>query len=728
MNLLIVESPGKIEKLKHILGDGWDVKASYGHIRDLPKNDMGVEAPDFEPHYEATERGAKTIALLKEAVAKADEVYLATDPDREGEAIAWHLADELKLTNYKRVTYTSITPKEVMAGVNNARSIDMALVKAQEARRVLDRFCGYTTSMPLSNVIGETVSAGRVQSPAVRLVVERERAIRSFKVTQHYGVKATFEYVENVQDGWTAKWNTENFLAAGQEYVLDKSIAEKITAIRTFDVVAFEESNKKVSPPAPFTTSTLQQAASNALKFTPKETMSIAQSLYEAGLITYMRTDSPNLSDEAYEEVKSFALQENLPVADQKRTWKSKENSQEAHEAIRPTDISVYDIEAGDKERQLYKLIRDRALACVLKDAVFAVREVELKALMEEKEVFFNAKGSTLTEHGWKTIFAKDQTDEGDEEPSNNIPILKTGNQVTAQKSEVTEHKTKAPSRYTQASLIRDLEKEGIGRPATYAGIMSNILDREYIKEDDKHKLSATALGEKLFDAMLGSFSFLNLDYTKSMEEELDNIAESKSSYLELVSKAYETLAEEVAKYSAKSAIPCPKCGYALKHLKGTNKDTKKPYDFFVCENESCEATFNNVNGKPVERSFDVTEHTCIKCGAKLVHRTGTSQKDGKPYDFFACSNKDCGMNYDNKDGVPVEHEKNENTGRPTEYTCPKCGKMLVARPTSKGGIWYACSGYPKCQQKFWAKDDGTPNFENAPASKKSTTIKAKRK
>ena len=726
MNLLIVESPGKIEKLKHILGDGWDVKASYGHIRDLPKNDMGVEAPDFEPHYEATERGAKTIALLKEAVAKADEVYLATDPDREGEAIAWHLADEFKLTNYKRVTYTSITPKEVMAGVNNARSIDMALVKAQEARRVLDRFCGYTTSMPLSNVIGETVSAGRVQSPAVRLVVERERAIRSFKVTQHYGVKATFEYVENVQDGWTAKWNTENFLAAGQEYILDKNIAEKITAIRTFDVVAFEESNKKVSPPAPFTTSTLQQAASNALRFTPKETMSIAQALYEAGLITYMRTDSPNLSDEAYEEIKSFALQENLPVADQKRTWKSKENSQEAHEAIRPTDITVYDIEAGDKERQLYKLIRDRALACVLKDAVFAVREVELKALMEEKEVFFNAKGSTLTEHGWKTIFAKDQTDEGDEEPSNNIPILKTGNQVTAQKSEVTEHKTKAPSSYTQASLIRDLEKEGIGRPATYAGIMSNILDREYIKEDDKHKLSATALGEKLFDAMLGSFSFLNLDYTKSMEEELDNIAESKSSYLELVSKAYETLAEEVAKYSAKSAIPCPKCGYALKHLKGTNKDTKKPYDFFVCENESCKTAFDNVNGKPTERSSDISEYTCLKCGSALKHCKGISKTTGKAYDFFACQNEECEAKFNNENGKPVE--QSADSGRPTEFNCPKCGKMLVARPTSKGGIWYACSGYPGCKEKFWAKDDGTPNFENAPASKKSTTIKAKRK
>lgn len=730
MKLLIVESPGKIEKLKHILGDGWDVQASCGHVRDLPVNEIGVSEPNFKPQYVATDRGAKIIAKLKNAVAKADEVYLATDPDREGEAIAWHLADALKLTNYKRVTYTSITPKEVLAGVSNARDIDMALVHAQEARRVLDRLCGYSTSMPLSNAIGQTVSAGRVQSPAVRLVVERERAIRSFKITQHYGVKATFEYVENVQDGWTAKWNTENFLQAGQEYILDKTVAEKITAIRTFDIIDFQESNKNAAPPAPFTTSTLQQAASNALKFTPKETMALAQTLYEAGLITYMRTDSPNLSDEAYEEIKSFALGENLPVADQKRTWKSKENSQEAHEAIRPTDISVFDIEAGEKERQLYKLIRDRALACVLKDAVYSVREVKLKALLDEKEVFFDAKGSTLIEQGWKTIFAKDQADDSEDEPSNNIPVLKIGSQATAQKLEVTEHKTKAPSRYTQASLIRDLEKEGIGRPATYASIMTNILDREYIKEDNKqHKLSATALGEKLFDAMLGSFSFLNLEYTKNMEEELDNIAENKSTYLDLVSKVYATLSDEVAKYEVKSAVPCPKCGSPLKHLfKKPNASTKSPgYDFFVCENESCKATFDNADGKPVERSSNLTEHTCLKCGAKLIHRTGTSSKDGKPYDFFACSNKECGMNYDNKDGVPVEHVKKESTGRPTEYKCPKCGKMLVARPTSNGGIWYACSGYPECTAKYWAKDDGTPNFENTPTNKKST-IKAKRK
>lgn len=719
MKLLIVESPGKIEKLKHILGNSWDVIASYGHIRDLPVKELGI-SKDFQPIYVPTQYGVKTIAKLKEAVAKANEVYLATDPDREGEAIAWHLADELKLSNYKRVTYTSITPKEVIAGISNARSINMALVKAQEARRVLDRLCGYLTSLPLSKAIGETVSAGRVQSPAVRLVVEREQEIRSFKTTLHYGVEAVFDCVENVQDGWKAKWNTANFLQTGQEYITDRSIAEKISAVRTFDVIDFVESNKNSAPPAPFTTSTLQQAASNALKFTPKETMSISQALYEAGLITYMRTDSPNLSDEAYEEIKSFAINENLPIADQKRTWKSKDGSQEAHEAIRPTDISVYDIEAGEKERQLYKLIRDRALACVLKDAVYNVRQAKLKALIEENEVFFEAKGSTLIEQGWKIIFAKDQTDDSEDEAANAVPSLKIGSQVTAQSMTVTEHKTKAPSRYTQASLIRELEKAGIGRPATYASIMSNILDREYIEEDAKNKLSATELGEKLYKAMLGSFSFLNLDYTQNMEEELDNIAENKSSYLELVSNTYETLTKEVDEYEAKSAIPCPKCGSPLKHI--CNKE--KSYDFFACENDECKATFDNVNGKPTEKKTKIIDQVCLKCGSSLKHCKGVSKSTGKAYDFFACENEECKATFNNENGKPVEQKTFDN-GRPTEFKCPECGKMLFARSGKQDKIYFACSGYPDCKKTFPSRSNGTPNFE--PSTPK-ITIKAKRK
>ncbi len=720
MNLLIVESPGKIKKLKHILGSDWEVKASVGHIRDLPVKGIGI-SDNFTPEYVIIPGKEKVVKELQEAVKKADTVYLATDPDREGEAIAWHLVDQLKLKNYKRVTYTSITEKDVLAGVNNARDIDMALVKAQEARRVLDRFCGYSTSMPLSNSIGEKVSAGRVQSPAVRLVVERERAIRSFKITQHYGVEALFDEVDNVQDGWKATWKTDNFLEPGQEYILDKTVAENIAKIRSLEVIEYEESENKKAPSAPFTTSTLQQVASQKLKFTPKTTMALAQALYEAGLITYMRTDSPNLSDEAYDTIKSYALEQGLPVADQKRTWKSKDGSQEAHEAIRPTDITIIDLEDATEEQiQLYKLIRDRALACVLKDAIYAVKQTKLKGLIEEKEVFFEAKGSLLTDKGWKLVF--DDNDE-EENSSNPIPALKIGNTLTVQKTNVLTKQTKAPNRYTQATLIRDLEKEGIGRPATYASIMTNILDKNFIAEDKNNKLSATELGEKLIDAMLNNFSFVDLDYTKKMEEELDNIAESKSSYLELVSNVHQVLTDEVQKFETKSAISCPKCGSPLTHI----QNKQKGYDFFACNSEKgCKTTFDNVNGQPVEKQQNETDFTCVKCGSKLIHRTGKSQKDNKPYDFFACSNKECGTNYNNVDGKPVERTF-ENKGKITNYTCKKCGKALVEKPTKTGGIWFACSDYPNCDGRYWAKEDKTPNFDDTPTQKKST-IKAKRK
>lgn len=770
MKLLIVESPGKIGKLKHILGSGWDVKASCGHVRDLPIKELGINEK-LEPEYTVIPDKEKIVKELQEAVKEADTVYLATDPDREGEAIAWHLAELLKLKTYKRVTYTSITPKEVLAGIGNARSIDMALVKAQEARRVLDRIVGYPTCRPLSNAIGETVSAGRVQSPAVRLVVEREREIRSFKVTQHYGVEAVFDEIENIQDGWKATWKTDNFLEAGQEYILDKSIAEKVAKAKNFEVLEYEESESKTAPPAPFTTSSLQQTASQKLKFTPKETMSIAQSLYEAGLITYMRTDSPNLSDEAYEEIKSYALEQGLPVADQKRTWKSKEGSQESHEAIRPTEIAVYDIEAGEKERLLYELIRNRALACVLEDAVFAVKQAKLKALIEEKEAIFEAKGRLLTDKGWKAVY--DNSDEEEAEESNPIPKLKAGNSVVAQQCRILTKQTKAKSRYTQATLIRELEKKGIGRPATYASILSNILDKKYIREDDKNKLFATELGEKLLDAMYDNFSFIDLDFTKDMEQELDNIAESKSSYSELVGRMHRLIMQEIDDYNAKNAVPCPKCGSPLKHILNKQKgydffackneecqkifdnvngipieqkpkitdqicpkcgsllkhiyNKQKGYDFFACEKEECKEVFDNINGKPQERTPKITDQTCLKCGSPLKHCKGVSKTTGKAYDFFICENEECRAKFNNENGKPVEqHIPEENSGRPTEFNCKKCGKTLLARPTSKGGIWYACSGYPHCDAKYWAKDDGTPDFEGS-ASKK-TTIKAKRK
>ncbi len=294
--LLILESPGKVKKVQEILGPGWKVAASVGHVRDLPVKEMGVAAPDFKPQYIPTDRGKEVLSRLAGMVKNAEAVYLATDPDREGEAIAWHLQDALKLKDARRVTYAEITEKAIKAALDAPRSIDMALVAAQEGRRVLDRFCGYMVSGPLSNVAGQKISAGRVQSPAVRLVVEREREIQDFRSTTHYGVELTFENVDNITDGWKAVWQAKPWLSDGQEYLLDKTLADKAAALRSLDVLDCKESESRSAPPAPFTTSSLQQAASNALKFTPKQTMQLAQKLYEGGHITYMRVRIPPTS------------------------------------------------------------------------------------------------------------------------------------------------------------------------------------------------------------------------------------------------------------------------------------------------------------------------------------------------------------------------------------------------------------------------------------------------
>ena len=322
--LLILESPGKVKKVQEIFGSGWKVAASVGHVRDLPVKEMGVAAPDFKPQYIPTDRGKEVLSRLAGMVKNAEEVFLATDPDREGEAIAWHLQEALKLKNAKRITYTEITEAAIRAALSNTRPIDMALVAAQEGRRVLDRFCGYMVSGPLSNATGEKLSTGRVQSPAVRLVVDREKEIKSFSSTTHYGAELTFENVDNITDGWKATLLVKPWLQEGQEYLLEKPLAEKAAALPTLDVLDCKESESRTAPPAPFTTSTLQQVASSSLKFGPKQTMQLAQRLYEQGSITYMRTDSPNLSQEAIQAIRAYCETQGWPLVETPRKWKSK--------------------------------------------------------------------------------------------------------------------------------------------------------------------------------------------------------------------------------------------------------------------------------------------------------------------------------------------------------------------------------------------------------------------
>ncbi len=656
MKVLIVESPGKVKKVQSILGSGWTVKASVGHVRDLPEREIGVSSPDFVPQYTPTERGAKVLADLKRLTQGADEVYLATDPDREGEAIAWHLQDALKLKNAKRVTFGAITEKDIKDGVANARSLDMNLVKAQEARRVLDRFCGYLVSSPLSNAGKAKLSAGRVQSPAVRLVVEREREIRNFKVTTHYGVELSFEAIENISTGWKATWQPKKgWLEDGHEYFLDADKAKEVAKVRKLNIVKYEESESRTAPPAPFTTSTLQQAASNALKFKPKKTMEVAQLLYQQGHITYMRTDSPNLSETALEEIRNFCEMQGWPLSEKVRTWKNKAGAQEAHEAIRPTHIEVETAGETDEERALYALIRKRVLACQLADAVYAVRVATLCASVNGKDAIFEARGRTLIEQGWRVLTSGDSAnaDTEEAETENLIPKLTEGQCAVALDGKLSTKKTKAPSRFTEAALVRELEKKGIGRPATYAAILDNISARAYVQTEKQH-LVPTPTGELIVDLMLSKFSFMDFDYTKDMESLLDDIAMGKATYVEAMQKAHAVLEKEMGSFRKAHIISCPECSADLRHI--LMKD--KGYDFFACP--ACENTFPNENGVPgVKREKKekppVSDFTCKFCKKnKLIRRQGTN-KNGKSYDFYGCSAfPKCKATYQTlEDGTP---------------------------------------------------------------------------
>ncbi len=549
MNLLILESPGKVAKVQSYLGSGWKVVASVGHVRDLPEKELGIALPDFTPTYVPTERGKDVLKRLKALAATADAVYLATDPDREGEAIAWHLADALRLKNPKRITYGEITANAVKAAVTAPRSLDMHLVAAQEARRVLDRFCGYLVSGPLSRAGGIRLSAGRVQSPAVRLVVERERAISNFVSVTHYGAELCFA------GGWKAQWNTKNWITTGQEYLLDKSVAEQVAALLTMEVQDCKETVSRVAPPAPFTTSSLQQAASNALKFAPKHTMSLAQKLYEGGHITYMRTDSPNLSAEAVEEIRNFCTAKGLPLVNSPRVWKSKDGAQEAHEAVRPTHIELEEAGATDDEKALYHLIWIRTMASQLADAQYDVRVLRLESSVNNQPVYFEAKGRVLREAGWKKLLAGDeatQDEESDTEgPENPVPSLTAGTALIAILGTVNTKKTKPAGRFSEASLVRELENKGIGRPATFAAIVDTIMRREYVRIE-KRLLVPTPLGEKVVDLLNGAFSFLDYEFTKHMENELDAIAGGNASYKTVMAKAHDHLQKELAAFIAK--------------------------------------------------------------------------------------------------------------------------------------------------------------------------------
>jgi DNA topoisomerase-1 len=661
--LLIVESPGKVDKLTAILGPGWRVAASKGHIRDLPEDEIGVEAPEFRPKYvfipgapipgqkgkhypSSKDRVDRLIAMAQDAEA----VYLATDPDREGESISWHLQQAMKLKNPHRVTFNEVTAAAVKAAVATPRVIDVKLVAAQEARRVIDRLVGYLVSPVATDLASQKLSAGRVQTPAVWLAVTREREIAAFKPTNHYGAMLNFA---GAKLDWKAEWETKpDFTSDDEPYFMDQGFAERVAATRSVTVAAFNAGENKRAPPAPFTTSTLQQAASVKLGMSPAQTMEAAQRLFDQGHITYHRTDNPNVSDESLPDIFAVATKLGLDMADEPRKFKANEAAQAGHPACTPTHWEVEEAGESDQDASLYKLIRLRAIACQLADARYAVHTATLAApgLDGSPELKFSCSGRTLVYSGWMKLLAKDDTDE-DAEPEalNPVPSLKVGEHLDVKAGEVLSKRTKAPKRYTEASLVRKLEAEGVGRPSTYASIMETIVaKRQYLEVVTKF-LRPTPKGIALIDALQDKFQFVLPSFTRGMEQQLDAIAQGREGYKPVVERMYGALHTELTRVQdAMPKFACASCGKSLRRIVMPGKT------FWGCTGHpTCTVTLPDEDGKPgVKKGSTVTEFACGKCGKPLIHR---QKKGSGGYDFFSCSgfSEGCKQAYENKDGTP---------------------------------------------------------------------------
>jgi DNA topoisomerase-1 len=636
MKLMIVESPNKTKKIKTILGDGWEVAASIGHFRDLPAKDLGVSS-------EFTERGKATINALRPRVARAEMVYIATDPDREGEAIAWHLVETLKLKKYQRVTFDAITESVIIKAIASPRQLDMNLVRAQAARRAEDRLLGWKVSPLLSRQTGVSgLSAGRVQSVAVRLVVDRQAEIDAFRQTKHFGVDASFD------DGrWKAQWDTAPHLTKGQRYITDRELPDRVALCTEFRVTA-SETKPAAQPPKPgFTTSTMLQAGSVSLGFTPEETAALAQKLFEQGLITYHRTDSQNSSAEAIAEIRAFATTTNLPLPEEARRWRSKDNAQEAHEAIRPTHLEQRQAGEDDRQLQLYDMIWKRAVASQLADAEYSVTKLQLTSTSGTNTFAFNATGRVLTSQGWRVLTPKDAAEDTEESEENTeggaVPSLPIDSIVTATSARVTDKATKAPNAYTQASLIKKLETEGIGRPSTYPDTLKKVITTRKYVDEAKRKLMPTELGKLLATSLTGHFSFADYSYTRDLEQHLDDIAGGKASYNQVLTELDSKLNAEISvlhltpsagvtdatsKSSGKteqSGHPCPKC------KEGT---IRKPHgqQFFGCSRYKDGCTYKVstlIAGKAITDNQAATLITKGRVGPLK----GFTSRAGKPFE-----------------------------------------------------------------------------------------------
>jgi DNA topoisomerase-1 len=717
-NLLIVESPNKCKKIQSILGDGWIVKASMGHVRDLPTKEMGVDMESFQPQYVANEKGKKVLAGLRKLSQSSQKVWLATDPDREGEAIAWHLQQALRLKNPIRVSFNEITKKAISEAIRKPGQIEIKLVQAQEGRRVLDRLVGYSVSPALSRACGNGtwLTAGRVQSVALRLVEEREREIQNFKPKDYVEAWLRFE-----TDGvsWRAQWRPGELMPEGQKHWKDRAFAKRVAQLREVTVASVHKTKRSRRPPPPFITSSLQQAASVTLKLSPDRCMQLAQELFETGLITYHRTDNPNLADDGLHEVVEWLNRNGYEndVANPAHHWKAKASAQEGHEAIRPTSLEkpqAYDALTQEQQR-LYALIWKRTVACQMKPAQFNVTTILLMSTdqLDGQNMQFEARGEQLVYSGWMKLIERDTAEEqaeGDE--SQQLPALVEHQPLIALEGVVKDKQTKPSARYTEASLIQKLEAEGIGRPATYAAILKNIVQRGYVAIQ-KRKLGATDLGILIVQTLVERFRFMEVGYTREIEEQLDEIAAGRNRYLTVVSSAYRDLAQELKSLEgivveATVQHVCTECGKPLRLIK--NK-------FWGCSGyPECGYTAPNEKGKPgtpraaKKRGGEIDRTYPCRCGKGYLQPRKSKQGDH----FWGCSNyPECKLTQPDDDGKPGERRPKVSSPSKAMQTageaCPTCNSGTVVLRTVKNGQnagkkFYGCTNFPECRHFSWAK------------------------
>jgi DNA topoisomerase-1 len=646
MNLIIVESPAKGKTIEKFLGPDYKVLSSYGHIRDLPKGEFGIDVEeDFKPKYVIPPKSRKTISLLKDEVKKSQSTILATDEDREGEAIAWHLSHVLDLNGekpYQRIVFHEITESAIKDALKNPRKIDLNLVDAQQARRILDRIVGYKLSPFLWKKVARGLSAGRVQSVAVRLVMEREREIQNFVPQEYWDItallqkdKTEFKAILIKKDGKIiAKLEIKNEAQAHQ-IVRDLKGTE-------YKVFSVDKKEMKRNPLPPFNTSSLQQEAWRRFKFPARFTMRLAQQLYEEGFITYHRTDSLNLSDVSLFGAKKFIVKnygEKYWAGFLKRYKTKTKGAQEAHEAIRPTYPAKIPASLGLKDKnqeKLYDLIWRRFIACQMAPAVFDATAADIQA----RNYVFRATGQTLKFDGFLKVYSVKFEEK-------ELPFLESNDILTLTKLLPSQHFTEPLPRYNEATLIKALEENGIGRPSTYAPILFTIQERNYIEKDEQKRFRPTEIGIVVNDLLVGHFpEIVDLKFTAKMEEDLDEIAQGKEKWVPVIREFY---------------------GPFEKHLKTKEKEIQKS-----------------------DIAHEATDKICPKCGAPLLIRLGRFGR------FYACSKfPECRY---------TESLKNNNLG----VKCPKCKKgEIVEKRTKKKKVFYACNRWPKCDFALWDKPTG---------------------